>query len=51
VGAQCSKVGVGLLGYIFVVEHWSSCHGKLRGNSPQNWSVRLTQEAFDGIVI
>jgi hypothetical protein len=50
VGAQCSKVRVGLLGYNFAAEHWSSCHIKSGGNSPQTWSVRLTKEESDGTV-
>jgi hypothetical protein len=45
VGAQCSKVGAGLLGYNFAIEHWPSYHTKLGGNSPQTRSVRLTDEA------
>jgi hypothetical protein len=50
VGAQCSKVRAGLLGYNFAAEHWSSYHTKLGGNSPQTWSVRLTEEYSDGTV-
>jgi hypothetical protein len=45
VGAQCSKVGAGLLGYNFVAEHWPIYRTKLGRNSPQTWSVRLTDEA------
>jgi hypothetical protein len=45
VGTQCSKVGAGLLGYNFAAEHWPSYHTKLGRNSPQTWSVRLTDEA------
>jgi hypothetical protein len=50
VGAQCSKVRGSLLGYNFVAEHWSSYHIKLGGNSPQTWSLRLTEEESDGTV-
>jgi hypothetical protein len=50
VGAQYSKVRVGLLGYNFAVVHWSSCHIKSGGNSPQTWSVRQTEEESDDTV-
>jgi hypothetical protein len=48
VGAQCSKVGTGLLGYNFATEQWSCCHVKSGGNSPQTWDIRLTEEQSHG---
>jgi hypothetical protein len=50
VGEQCSKVGVGLLGYNFAAELWSSHHSKLGENLPQTWSVRLTEGDCNGTV-
>jgi hypothetical protein len=50
VGAQCSKVGTGLLGYNFATEEWSCCHVKSGGNLPQTWAVRLTEEQSHGTV-
>jgi hypothetical protein len=50
VGAQCSKVGVGLSGYNFAIELWSSHHSKLGENLPQTWSVRLTEGVRNGTV-
>jgi hypothetical protein len=50
VGAQCSKVRAGILGYNFAAKHWSSYHTKSGGNSPQTWYVKLTEEESDGTV-
>jgi hypothetical protein len=49
-GARCSKVGAGLLGYNFATEQWSCWHVKSGGNSPQTWSIKLTEEQSHGTV-
>jgi hypothetical protein len=49
-GAQCSKVGVGLSGYNFAAELWSSHHSKLGENLPQTWSATLTEGVRNGTI-
>jgi hypothetical protein len=50
-GYGCYSKNVdGSLGYNFATEQWSCCHVKSRGNPPQIWSVRLTEEQSHGTV-